>query len=106
MTDNLEGSVAYLSDLGSSVKLSSATATTSFSLATSGYRAPEILRREPFSLAVDIWSLGCVLYYMIAGSTHIVNLENHDRSDIQTNIYFYLESDDCKDLLNKMLDKE
>jgi serine/threonine protein kinase len=106
MADGLLGAAAYLSDLGSSVKLSSATATTLFSIATTGYRAPEMLRREPFGLPVDIWSLGCLLYYMLAGKTHVVNLDNYDGTGHLNNYYFYLASDNCKDLLNKMLAKD
>ena len=34
---------------------------------TPAYWAPEMLRREKFGLAVDIWALGCVLYILLCG---------------------------------------
>jgi len=34
---------------------------------TAEYIAPEMLNDEPIDLSSDIWSLGCILYQMIAG---------------------------------------
>eukprot|EP00899_Mesostigma_viride_P027955 jgi/Mesvir1/8344/Mv12605-RA.1 len=34
---------------------------------TISYNAPEIVRREPYSQAVDIWSLGVVVYVLVSG---------------------------------------
>src|SRR6266496_314433 len=34
---------------------------------TDGYRAPELLRNREFTHAVDIWSMGCILYKMASG---------------------------------------
>ncbi|ODV90767.1 hypothetical protein CANCADRAFT_110668 [Tortispora caseinolytica NRRL Y-17796] len=34
---------------------------------TVGYTAPEIVRDEKYSKAVDMWALGCVLYTMLCG---------------------------------------
>ena len=28
------------------------------------YTSPEVLKRQPFDFKVDIWALGCLLYYM------------------------------------------
>jgi serine/threonine protein kinase len=32
---------------------------------TPGYIAPEILKRQKYGKAVDLWSLGAVLFYML-----------------------------------------
>jgi serine/threonine protein kinase len=32
---------------------------------TKGYYAPEIVRREPFGVGVDVWSLGVVLFALL-----------------------------------------
>lgn len=34
---------------------------------TVGYAAPEIVRNEQYSLSVDMWALGCVLYTLLCG---------------------------------------
>lgn len=36
-------------------------------LGTPYYEAPEIVKRETYSTSVDIWSLGCMMYEMLAG---------------------------------------
>lgn len=51
---------------GSDVVIQSEDAITEFA-GTPGYVAPEILRREPFHTAVDIWSLGVTLYIVLSG---------------------------------------
>jgi len=28
------------------------------------YTSPEVLKRQPFDFKVDMWALGCLLYYM------------------------------------------
>lgn len=38
-------------------------------IVTITYRAPEILRKEPYTLAVDAWSIGVILYEMYKGET-------------------------------------
>jgi serine/threonine protein kinase len=46
---------------------------------TKGYYAPEIVLKQPFGVAVDIWSLGVVLYallttqYPFAPTTNLVS---------------------------------
>ena len=53
---------------------------TAYSRGTSGYRAPELLVEEAtFTNKVDIWSLGCILYKLIA-------LKNVFHSDLEVRI--------------------
>ena len=33
---------------------------------TAEYRAPEMLKKERYDFKLDIWSLGCIIYYMCA----------------------------------------
>lgn len=41
---------------------------TSF-VGTSGHQAPEILQYQPYTPAVDIWSVGCILFRLWSGKT-------------------------------------
>ena len=34
---------------------------------TPGYLSPEVLRKEPYSYAVDVWACGVILYILLAG---------------------------------------
>jgi len=34
---------------------------------TIGYTAPEVVKNEPYTKAVDSWALGCVLYAFLCG---------------------------------------
>lgn len=37
-------------------------------MGTADYVAPEVLRNESITTAVDLWSLGCVLHHMLTGT--------------------------------------
>lgn len=34
---------------------------------TLGYVAPEVLLKQPYSFACDMWSLGCIMYALLSG---------------------------------------
>lgn len=36
-------------------------------VATRWYRSPELLVGEPYGKALDIWSIGCIVYEMLTG---------------------------------------
>jgi len=59
--------VVKLSDFGLSLPLAPAEPLTP-QMVTLWYRAPEILRGEQYSLASDLWSLGCCFYELIMQS--------------------------------------
>jgi NIMA (never in mitosis gene a)-related kinase len=40
------------------------------------YMPPEVLRKQPFDFKIDIWALGCVLYYL-AMLEHPFNTKRH-----------------------------
>ena len=35
---------------------------------TLGYAAPEVLRKEPYGPACDLWSVGCITYALLCGA--------------------------------------
>ena len=34
---------------------------------TPGYVAPEVLLKQPYSFACDMWSFGCIMYALLSG---------------------------------------
>lgn len=46
---------------------------------TMNYRAPELfLNNSHYSLAIDIWSLGCMFYFIATGGENLFNCTKHD----------------------------
>ncbi|KAH6871335.1 kinase-like domain-containing protein, partial [Thelonectria olida] len=45
---------------------------------TVGYAAPEIVKDEPYSMSVDIWALGCVLYMLLCGFPPFYGADKND----------------------------
>lgn len=75
---------------------------------TAQYMAPEVLRNEPYSFAVDWWSLGCVAYDLLTGSPPFSGNNNKKimekilSSKKSLKYPFYLSAD-AKDFLRKLL---
>lgn len=76
---------------------------------SSGWQAPEILLRERQTRAVDLFSLGCILFFCITGGKHPygdsierdVNIVNN-RKDL-----FLVESiPEAVDLFSRLLDRQ
>eukprot|EP00826_Nyctotherus_ovalis_P030707 TRINITY_DN2451_c0_g1_i10.p1 TRINITY_DN2451_c0_g1~~TRINITY_DN2451_c0_g1_i10.p1 ORF type:complete len:468 (-),score=156.94 TRINITY_DN2451_c0_g1_i10:465-1868(-) len=66
MTDNSDQSEAKLVDFGLSKMIGPKESCTE-PFGTFGYAAPEVLRGKPYDKAIDIWSLGVVLYILLTG---------------------------------------
>lgn len=65
MTDSSEAAVPKLVDFGLAKMIGpSQKATEPFG--TLGYAAPEILEAKPYNSSCDLWSLGCLIYALLA----------------------------------------
>lgn len=40
------------------------------------YFAPEICQNKEYDYKVDIWSFGCILYFLLSGTTHVQKVAN------------------------------
>ena len=86
---------------------------------TKGYMAPEILTEKPYSLPVDIWSFGTLIYALVSSQLPFpVPDQKLQKDNIELNATLILHtkltfkgkpwtkvSDDLKDLLTRMLKK-
>lgn len=81
---------------------------------TLNYTAPEILLGEEYDHTVDIFSLGCIMYFMIRGSLpfysddqYIVAKKTVDGDyELENDEFFLNVSDGCKDLLKGLLESD
>ncbi|XP_062393126.1 ribosomal protein S6 kinase alpha-3-like [Sardina pilchardus] len=80
---------------------------------TANFVAPEVLKKQGYDAACDIWSLGVLLYTMLTGFTPFANGPDDTPEDILTRIgsgkfsltggYWNSVSAEAKDLVSKML---
>ncbi|XP_055297203.1 ribosomal protein S6 kinase alpha-3 [Sitodiplosis mosellana] len=80
---------------------------------TANFVAPEVLKRQGYDLACDIWSLGVLLYIMLEGKTPFASSPNDSPEmilarigsgnvDLESGVWSTI-SLDAKDLIQKML---
>ena len=78
------------------------------------YCAPEIIVDEPYSKAVDLWSLGIMTYLMVSGKlpfnseyeNEIARKVVYDEPDYTRNPIWKNISSECKDFIKKLLNKD
>lgn len=97
-----------IADFGSACKVST-NIVLSHNIVTLRYRAPEILDNNPYSLPIDIWSLGCVLFEMIineqAFKGNCVNTQKFliKKENNNNNFKFLIKDNSYYVLIKKML---
>ena len=67
------GVLVKLVDFGLARQRPNATVMDSF-VGTLSYTSPEVVQYEGYTDKVDIWSLGCIVYQMITGSSAVPSL--------------------------------
>lgn len=103
----IQNNVIKIADFGLSRYTTIQNLTYSSQVITLPYRAPEVVMKKEYHLAVDIWSLGCILFEMITKTIlfpasheyYLMNLIN----DLDLNIYHL--DDDMVRLIECMLQK-
>ena len=66
MSDVSNNAMPIITDFGSSKILKTEDQTCSELVGTKGYMAPELLNHTPYSLPVDIFSLGVLLFALVS----------------------------------------
>jgi serine/threonine protein kinase len=70
-------------------------------------KAPEVWLDEPYTTAVDMWSLGCILYWLIAGKTpfkHIAEIFDYVKGQNPSDNWLsMLELDMERPVVSKLL---
>ena len=78
------------------------------------YCAPEIIIDEPYSKAVDLWSLGIMTYLMVSGKlpfnsedeNEIARQVVYDEPDYIKNPVWKTITPECKDFIKRLLEKD
>ena len=78
------------------------------------YCAPEIIVDEPYSKAVDLWSLGIMTYLMVSGKlpfnsedeNEIARQVVYDEPDYTRNPIWKSITPECKDFIKRLLEKD
>lgn len=77
---------------------------------TPGYLSPEVLKKEPYGKAVDIWACGVILYILLVGYPPFWDEDQHRLySQIKSGAYDYPSPEwdtvtpEAKNLINQML---
>ncbi|KAI9275557.1 kinase-like domain-containing protein [Phascolomyces articulosus] len=104
-----QGHVA-LTDFGLCKELKRDNETTTTFCGTSEYLAPEMVLQQPYTQAVDWWSLGILLYELLVGGApfHSVHLDVLYRKICKAPLKFPAQpsvSPEAKDLIAKLLDR-
>ncbi|KAG2227327.1 hypothetical protein INT45_004282 [Circinella minor] len=104
-----QGHVA-LTDFGLCKELKRDNETTTTFCGTSEYLAPEMVLQQPYTQAVDWWSLGILLYELLVGDApfHSVHLDVLYRKICKAPLKFPTRpqiSSDAIDLIGKLLDR-
>ena len=66
MSDAFDKAMPKLVDFGLS-KIIGPTEKSTEPFGTLGYVAPEVLSKEPYGIACDLWSLGCLAFALLSG---------------------------------------
>lgn len=67
LASKLKGAVVKLADFGLAIEVMGDQQAWFGFAGTPGYLSPEVLKKEPYGRAVDIWACGVILYILLVG---------------------------------------
>ncbi|CAH8430218.1 unnamed protein product [Dicrocoelium dendriticum] len=105
-----KGAAVKLADFGLAIEVTSEQPAWFGFAGTPGYLSPEVLRKEPYGKAVDIWACGVILYILLVGYPPFWD-EDQNRlySQIKSGAFDYPSPEwdtvtpEAKNLINSML---
>jgi len=111
MVNMAENSDVKLVDFGLSI-MTGPTQTSSDPFGTLAYVAPEVLTQKPYGKAVDLWSLGVIIYVLLSGMLPFDAEHNKETARMtiedpvpMNHTLWQFVSIDAKDLILRLLHK-
>ncbi|OMJ80752.1 hypothetical protein SteCoe_18910 [Stentor coeruleus] len=95
-----------IADFGLAVKLENSTEERNTLCGTPNYISPEIINRQPYGLASDMWSLGCIIFACLNGSLPFQSTSIKDTYLKANDLKYSLPkqfSAEARDLISKLL---
>ncbi|XP_031552171.1 calcium/calmodulin-dependent protein kinase type II delta chain-like isoform X2 [Actinia tenebrosa] len=105
-----KGAIVKLADFGLAIEVEGDKLGWYGFAGTPGYLSPEVLKKEPYGKAVDLWACGVILYILLVGYPPFWDEDQHKLyAQIKGGAYDYPSpewdtvTDEAKDLINSML---
>uniref|UniRef100_A0A8K9UHQ1 calcium/calmodulin-dependent protein kinase n=1 Tax=Oncorhynchus mykiss TaxID=8022 RepID=A0A8K9UHQ1_ONCMY len=105
-----KGAAVKLADFGLAIEVEGEQQAWFGFAGTPGYLSPEVLRKDPYGKAVDLWACGVILYILLVGYPPFWDEDQHRLyQQIKAGAYDFPSPEwdtvtpEAKDLINKML---
>ena len=112
MSDSTDNAIPKLADFGLA-KIVGPSEKADEPFGTLGYAAPEVLKKEPYGPACDLWSLGCIAHALLCGALPFDHETQREtaRLTLQAKVCFHQStwqnvSDMAKDFVLCLLTRE
>ncbi|XP_063707400.1 calcium/calmodulin-dependent protein kinase type II alpha chain isoform X5 [Culicoides brevitarsis] len=110
LASKVKGAAVKLADFGLAIEVQGDQQAWFGFAGTPGYLSPEVLKKEPYGKAVDIWACGVILYILLVGYPPFWDEDQHRLyAQIKAGTYDYPSPEwdtvtpEAKNLINQML---
>jgi len=110
LASKMKGAAVKLADFGLAIEVQGDQQAWFGFAGTPGYLSPEVLKKEPYAKAVDIWACGVILYILLVGYPPFWDEDQHRLyAQIKAGAYDYPSPEwdtvtpEAKNLINQML---